>query len=107
MENCLEMDSLTPPEVEQIANAASLNLFPDKSKVLYQKTCDEFVAWCARKQVVKYSESALLAYFSEISQKGLIASLWPKYSMLRSTLSIHHDLDISKFNKLIMFIKKQ
>ncbi|KAJ3666677.1 hypothetical protein Zmor_002111 [Zophobas morio] len=94
MGNCIEMDSLTPPEVEN-ANVESLNLLPERTKMLYQKTYDESVAWCAGKLVVRYSEFVLLTSFSEISEKGSIALLWPKYSMLRSTLCIHHDLDLS------------
>lgn len=61
----------------------------------------------SRKKITRYSEPVLLAYFSIIAQKGLIASLWPKYSMLKSTLNLKNNVDISKFNKLIMFIKKQ
>ncbi|KAK4882152.1 hypothetical protein RN001_005471 [Aquatica leii] len=60
-----------------------------------------------KKQIPRYSESVLLAYFSEIAQKGLIASLWPKYSMLKATLNLKENIDISKFSKLIMFIKRQ
>ena len=94
MGNCIEMDSLTLPEVEN-ANVGSLNLLPERSKMLYQKTYDESVAWCAGKLVVRYSEFVVLASFSEISQRGSIARLWPKYYMLRSTLCIRHELDIS------------
>ena len=34
MENCLEMDYLTSPELEKEANIASLNLLPEKSTVI-------------------------------------------------------------------------
>lgn len=99
--------ALTPPEVASVANVASLSLLPEKSRNLYEKTYSEFISWCNEKRITRYSESVLLAYFSNIVDRGLIASLWPKYSMLRSTLILKKDIDISKFNKLIMFIKRQ
>lgn len=99
--------TLTPPEVAESANSASLNLLPEKSRSLYEKTYAEFISWCNEKQVKHYSETVLLAYFSDIAKKGLIASLWPKYSMLKSTLILKNNTDISKFNKLIMFIKRK
>ena len=98
---------LTPPEVAETANVVSLGLLPEKSRILYEKTYREFIAWCGEKQVKKYSESVMLAYFAHIVEKGLIASLWPKYSMLRSTLNIYHNVDISQFKKLICYIKRQ
>lgn len=63
--------------------------------------------WCQQRDVKRYSESVLLAYFSELVNKGLIASLWPKYSMLKSTLAVKDNVDISKFNKITMFIKRR
>jgi hypothetical protein len=98
---------LTPPEVVETANSATLTLIPEKSRKLYMKTYTEFIQWCSERKICHYSETVLLAYFSNISEKGQIASLWSKYSMLKSTLSIKDDIDISKFSKLIMFIKRQ
>ncbi|KAJ3662031.1 hypothetical protein Zmor_006398 [Zophobas morio] len=59
MGNCIEMDSLTLPEVEN-ANVGSLNLLPERSKMLYQKTYDESVAWCGGKLVVRNVKESLL-----------------------------------------------
>lgn len=98
---------LTPPTVKEIANTVSSSLLPEKSRPLYEKTYGEFINWCNNKQISRYSEDVLLAYFSSIVEKGLIPSLWPKYSMLKSTLILKHNIDISKFNKLIMYLKRQ
>lgn len=98
---------LTPPEVQQSANIASLSLLPEKSSALYQKTFHEFEMWCEQKGITHHSESALLAYFYEVANKGLIASLWPKFSMLKANLILKYNIDISKYSKLIAFIKRQ
>lgn len=100
-------ENLTPPEIAETANVVSLSLLPAISKRLYEKTYAEFMSWCDEKRVTRFSESVLLAYFSNIAERGLIASLWPKYSMLKSTLNLKDGIDISKFSKLIMFIKRQ
>ncbi|CAH1367773.1 unnamed protein product, partial [Tenebrio molitor] len=34
-------------------------------------------------------------------------SLWAEYSMLKGTINLHDGMDISKFNKLIAFLKKK
>lgn len=34
------------------------------------------------------------------------ASLWSKYSMLKSTLLVHENINISGFTKVIAFLKK-
>uniref|UniRef100_A0A6P7GM76 Uncharacterized protein LOC114344094 n=1 Tax=Diabrotica virgifera virgifera TaxID=50390 RepID=A0A6P7GM76_DIAVI len=98
--------NLTPSEVAETANEIS-SLLPEKRRVLYEKTYAEFIAWCDERKIIRYSKSVLLTYFSNIAEKGLIASLWPKYAMLKSTLSLKSNIDISKYNKLIMFIKKK
>lgn len=97
---------VVPQEVLDSANVACISLLPQRSRALYEKTYDEFIKWCTDKGVTQYTEVVLLAYFSDIVGRGLIASLWPKYSMLRATLNLNHNIDISKFNKLIMFIKR-
>jgi hypothetical protein len=74
---------------------------------LYEKTYNEFETWCTEQQITNYTEPVFLAYFLNIAQRGLIASLWPKFSMLKSTLYVKKNIDIGKFNKLIMYIKRQ
>lgn len=88
-------------------NLESLNFLPEKSKHLYEKAYGEFTSWCNEQEVKDYSETLLLQYFSNIAKNGLIGSLWPKYSMLKSTLKLKNNIDISKFNNLIKFIKSQ
>ncbi|XP_044752134.1 uncharacterized protein LOC123312026 [Coccinella septempunctata] len=101
-----ENSTSTPPDVANVKRE-SLSLLPEKSRSLYEKTYSEFIVWCEKKNVTNYTESVMLEYFTNIAKKGLIASLWPKYSMLKATLSVKNNIDISGYNKLIMFFKQQ
>jgi hypothetical protein len=58
----------TPPDVTEAANSAALNLLPLKSRKIYEKAYDEFLLWCKAKQVSKYTENVLLAFFGEKSK---------------------------------------
>ncbi|KAJ8975570.1 hypothetical protein NQ317_016981, partial [Molorchus minor] len=53
-----------------------------------------------------YSENVLLAYFSENAKNYKSSTLWAQYSMVKSCLIIYDNIDISKFPKLIAFLKK-
>lgn len=48
-----------------------------------------------------------MAYFSELSKKYKSSSLWAHYSMLKSTISTNHNIDIKTYLKLTAFLKKQ
>jgi hypothetical protein len=54
-----------------------------------------------------FSENILMTYFGELSKKIKPTSLWTQYSMLRSTLSRHHDVDISKYLRLKALLKRK
>ncbi|KAJ8914926.1 hypothetical protein NQ315_016080 [Exocentrus adspersus] len=59
-------------------------------------------------QATKVTENCMLAYFVEKSKTlKSPASLWSEYSMLKSTLSIKENVDISKFLKLEAFLKRK
>jgi hypothetical protein len=63
---------------------------------------------CATKDAEEISENVLLAYFLEKSNVlKSSASLWSEYSMLKLTVSVNKKLDISKFERLKMFIKRK
>jgi hypothetical protein len=44
----------------------------------------------------------MLAFFQKLSQNMKPMSLWSTYSMLRSTTNLKNDVDISKYNKLLV-----
>ncbi|KAK9680519.1 hypothetical protein QE152_g39036 [Popillia japonica] len=61
--------------------------------------------WKSTNKITGMSEKVLLAYFSEKSKQVKPSSLWSYYSMLKRTLLIIENFDISKFGKLINLMK--
>lgn len=96
-------------EIEEAADVACSSLLPERSKKRYEVTYALFKKWCdAKKLVIHTTESVLLAYFLELSKKYTSpASLWCEYSMLRSTISLNDNVDISKYTKLKAFLKNK
>ncbi|KAK4882654.1 hypothetical protein RN001_005973 [Aquatica leii] len=87
----------TPPELRELAIAAINNLLPEKSKNMYEKEYEKFMAWCATKNVTIVTENVTIAFFETISKQYKSSTLWKIYSMLRSVLNIRQNIDISKF----------
>lgn len=96
----------TPPEVSEIANAASLNLLPRKSRKQYEISYNRFKEWCFDKKVVNLTENVLLAYFSKRSSDIKPSSLWSEYSMVRACLCSKENIDIKTYKKLMAFMKQ-
>lgn len=63
--------------------------------------------WRELKKTKSFSEAVLLVYLAELSKSLKSSTLWGRYSMLRATLIIKQYVDISKYPKLIAFLKKQ
>ncbi|KAK4875545.1 hypothetical protein RN001_011967 [Aquatica leii] len=98
--------SCTPPEIREIAQNTISNLIPTKSKHVYDKQYIKFEKWCREKKVTKITENALLAYFELQRHNYKSSTLWSMYSMLRCSLNLHQNVDISKFNKLHALLKQ-
>ncbi|KAF2883168.1 hypothetical protein ILUMI_23004 [Ignelater luminosus] len=102
-----ESFSCTPEEIVKAASTATSNLLPEKSKGQYLKEYDLFMKWRAEKQVCSFTERVLLAYFEEKSKRWKSPTLWSTYSKLKSTLLINNNVDISKYSKLIAYLKNK
>ncbi|KAJ8970642.1 hypothetical protein NQ317_013085 [Molorchus minor] len=100
------MNNCESEEIVEAANIAISNLLPTKSRSLYDIAYNRFKKWCAEKNVQVYSENVLLAYFSENAKNYKSSTLWAQYSMVKSCLIIYDNIDISKFPKLIAFLKR-
>lgn len=98
----------TPPEIRKLADAVSLDLLPSKSRKLYEKEYETFTTWCKQKNVSNIaSESVLLAYLSEKSKTLKSSSLWSKFSMIKAVLNVEKNIDVSKYQKVKAFLKRQ
>lgn len=93
----------TPPEIREAANIAMGDLLPIKSKDKYKTAYGKFVTWARSKNIKNYSENCLIVYFQSFQSNK---SLWSTYSMLKSCLLIYDDTDISKYAKLIAYLKQ-
>lgn len=69
-ENCV------PDEILESAKEIKLNALPSKSKALYMKAYNNFMAWKEKKKIGKnvFSEDVMLVYFGEIFGKIFIIS---------------------------------
>jgi hypothetical protein len=52
-------------------------------------------------------EKVMLAYFMQRSKLLKPSTMWSEYSKLRTTIYLNKKVDISKFNNLIAFLKRQ
>jgi hypothetical protein len=101
------MNKLEEINIDKAAEQVASELLPAKSRKIYEKQYQSFLKWCNEKNVEVYSENALLVYFNEKSKVFRSSTLWSHYSMLKAMLNNNHDIDISKFTKLISFLKRK
>ncbi|KAB0802145.1 hypothetical protein PPYR_04331 [Photinus pyralis] len=106
MEEQHEIITCTPPELREIANSTVGNLLPQKSKLKYEKEYLKFDQWCKENKAQHISENVLLAYFELQTHLKKPSSLWSMYSMLRSYLNVHKNVDISRYVKLQALLKR-
>ena len=99
--------SLTPPNIKEAAEIASLNLLPEKSRKLYVTAYESFLDWRKENKTNSFSEAVLLVYFTELSTKYKPSTLWSHYSMLRSTINIHHGINLENYMKLRALLKRK
>lgn len=99
-------DICTPPDILELATKVTHNLLPEKSRKLYEKEYNNFLAWKIEKKTTSFSENVILVYLKDLSDKFKPSSMWAKYSMLKSTLSIYNNIDITKYSKVIAFLKR-
>lgn len=102
-----DLDVCTPPDVVEKANIATEKLLPEKSRERYNFAYSKFMNWRTNHNIKSFSENVMLAYFEELSATMKASSLWTIYSMLRTTINIYNNTNISTYCKLISFIKRK
>lgn len=94
--------------IEEAAAKIVVDLLPEKSRKVYEKCFKEFCDWCLMKQIDEiHSESVLLVYFAEKAKHCKASTLWSCYSMIKASLGVKNNVDISKYSRLLAFLKKQ
>lgn len=97
----------TPPELVEAVNTASLELLPKKSREKYENAYRRFMDYRMSKNTSSFSENVVMAYFLDLCLKMKSSTLWSNYSMLKSTLALKHNVDISTYSKLRSLLKRQ
>ena len=97
-----------PVKIKEGATRASVDSLPTKSREQYYIAYNRFIEWTQENNVEgNYSETVLLAYFEEKSKTWKSSSLWSNYSMIKSILKMQNNQDISKYYKLIAYLKRK
>lgn len=99
--------SCTPPDIVEAANSATCDLLPQKSKEKYENAYKRFMDYRQSKHIKSFSENVILAYFADLSTKLKSSTLWSNYSMIRSMLVVKNNVDIAKYQKLRVFLKRK
>lgn len=108
MEVSSESESeMIPHEISEAAKAATYELLPLKSRERYELVYNLFQKWKNDKNVHTINEEVILAYLMEKSKILKPSSLWSNYSMLKSTINIKNNIDISRYPKVIAFLKRK
>lgn len=95
----------TPPELRQAANAAAGELLPAISRAKYDAVYKKFRDWI-KKRAAPITETVVFVYFDELKQTYAPTTLWSTYSMLKATLELNDNIDISKFSKVLAMLKR-
>lgn len=95
-----------PSDIEFAAQSVINTLIPARSKERYEIVYKNFEEWLKVKKVEEVCEKVMLAYLAEQARKLKPSSLWCRYSMLRSLVSIKRKIDISKYHEVVAFLKR-
>ncbi|XP_046630008.1 tyrosine recombinase XerC-like [Neodiprion virginianus] len=96
----------TPLKLREAAENTRDELLPTKSQKMYESTYDAFVKWKRAHKTKVTSESIVMAYFKELSEKYKSSTLWSMFSMLKATIKIKENTDIDQYHSLKAFMKK-
>lgn len=96
---------IIPEAIIKAAESAAFETLPALSKERYLKAYDAFEAWKKFNNVQGCSEQIMMAYFYEMSKIKKPTTLWATYSMLKSTIKVKENLDVSKFYQSSAFLK--
>ena len=97
---------LMPPEVVERYENVMVKLLPPASKAKYDRVYAEFIVWREKNKTESFSERTIMAFLDKKRDKVAPNTLWSISSMLKSTLLSYHNIDISKYPKLMPYLKR-
>jgi hypothetical protein len=89
----MDVEEFYVPDVLEEARAAKYQMVPTKSKLRYQKELEIFTQWQTEKRIKGKDENVMMAYFKSVEA----ASARSRYSMLKNSLFVFQNVDISRF----------
>lgn len=99
------MASDLPEGILKKSAAAMNQLVPEKSSKRYDDAYNKFMGWRKEQNTESFVEDVFLAYFEDGATRYAPSTLWCMYSMLKSKLIANHNIDISRYSRLIAFVK--
>lgn len=103
-----DIDEEMPLELMENAKLASMDMLPQKSKEHYCKIYKNFKDWQNSHGVKKITSNLILAYLHELEKKNMKpTSLWAYHSIIKATLRLYENVDISEFYQVKAFLKKK
>lgn len=96
------MEEEEPLQLREIATIATNRLLSEKS--INEKEYKRFFDWCTQNNLKNITENNLIDYFEFLG--GQSNKLWTIYSMLRTMLKTQRNIDITKFAKLKIVLKR-
>jgi hypothetical protein len=94
------------PRVKKYCRLCSVQFNTRKVQTAVRKCYNDFKERCNKNNVKTVSENVVLAYLMEKSKTVKSSTLWSTYSMLKLTLNIRDGIGVTKFLKLVPFLKK-
>ena len=91
----MERKRALPESIAKDVEEATSSLLLKKSRDAYYKELNYFNTW-KQENVSGVSEACCW-----------VSSMWTKYSMLRATLKLHENADISQYGRLIAFFEER
>ena len=94
----------TPPELRDAAKEVARDVLPTKSRSKYEDAYKNFIEWQKINKAIT-SENCLLVYFKKLMERYKPSTVWSLYSMVKSSIKLNENIDISVDHKLSATLK--
>lgn len=101
------MASKLPANILKKKEAAMNQLVPKKSVKRYDDAYNKFLAWQIENETESFVEDVFLAYFEDAAEHYAPTTLWCMYSMLKTKIIVHQNINIGRYSRLIAFVKQK